>query len=311
MRNILVVLLNFNSPDDTYRCLRSLAASSLQPQVVVVDNASTGDGLLSVEIAQSAYQNTHVIFNAHNDGFGGGNNVGIEWGLANSDAEFFFILNNDTVVLPDSISLLLDFIESKDKMGMCSPAIFHMNTPDVYWFGGGYIDWAKGGALSPNVNRRIGTEIGIANSTFISGCAMFVRREVMEKIQGFSNDYFMYCEDVDLCERVLRAGYTIGYDATNKILHHAHSSLVRDSDAYITPFSWRNKSAPFFAKHYVYGALLNLSKYSSGLERLKGNLSVLRNCIKWGVSYVLHARFDGLMAMFSGIKFFMLRTPPK
>ena len=93
MSNVLVVLVNYNSPRDTYRCLESLAQSTLQPKVVVVDNASTGEGLIDEQKTKACYLDTHVIFNPHNDGFGGGNNIGLEWGLANSEADYFFILN--------------------------------------------------------------------------------------------------------------------------------------------------------------------------------------------------------------------------
>ncbi len=310
MNNVLVVLVNFNSPQDTYRCLKSLAQSTLKPKVVIVDNASTGDGVISEEKATACHSDTHVIFNPQNDGFGVGNNIGLEWGLANSQADYFFILNNDTVIFPDTIEKLIIFLEQNAKMGMCSPAIFHLKTPDVFWFGGGYINWAKGGALSPNINKKKGSEVTVPNNTFISGCAMFVRREVLEKVGGFSKDYFMYCEDIDFCERVIRGGYLIGYNPNTQILHDAHSSLVRNAASYIPPFSWKNKSSAFFVKHYVYGALLNLSKYAQGMQHISGLLFVMKTCTKWGISYLIHFRFDGLKGIFTGVYYYLIRKYP-
>lgn len=301
MNNVLAVLVNYNSPQETYKCLKSLAQSTLRPKVVIVDNCSTGEGVISEEKAKACHAETHVIFNPHNDGFGGGNNIGIKWGLANSQADYIFILNNDTVVLPDTLEKLVKHLEKNANLGMCSPAIFHLKTPDTYWFGGGYIDWGKGGALSPNINKKVGSEVVIADNTFITGCAMFIRREVLEKVGGFSEDYFMYCEDVDFCERVIRAGYKIGYVPNAQILHDAHASLVKDRAAYMPPFSWKNKSAHFFVKHYVYGALLNLSRYARGMQRITGTLQVIKMCVKWSLSYLIHARFDGLKAIVVGI----------
>lgn len=311
MSSVLLVLVNFNSPQDTYRCLESLAQSTLKPKVVVVDNASIGEGLIDETKAKACYADVHIIFNQHNDGFGGGNNIGIMWGLDNTSSEYFFILNNDTVVLPASLEMLLKYLEANGSTGMCSPSIMHYKTPEVYWYGGGYIDWAKGGAISPNINRKVGTERPISDSTFITGCAIFIRREVLEKVGKFSDDYFMYCEDVDFCARVLRAGYRIGYASQAQILHDAHASLVKDREAYMPPFSWKNKSADFFVKHYVYGALLNLSKHAQGAQRVTGTMHVIKKvCIKWGLSYVLHARYDGLRAIFVGIYCYLASKRP-
>ncbi len=300
MNNVLVVLVNYNSPGDTYRCLESLKDSSVQTQVVVVDNASSGAGKIEPDAAINCHPATEVIFNPNNDGFGGGNNIGIQWALHHTQADYFFILNNDTVVLPDTLQKLVVYMGKHAEVGMCSPAILHFKTPDVYWFGGGYIDWGKGGARSPNMNRNVQESVQIPDNTFITGCAMFIRREVLENAGIFCADYFMYCEDVDYCERVLRAGYQIGYAENAKILHDAHASLVKDRTAYMPPFSWQNKSADFFVKHYVYGALLNLEKYAHGSQRIFGTLHVLKRCMYWSLNYLLHARFDCLKAMFTG-----------
>lgn len=311
MKNVLVVLLNYNSPQDTYRCLESLAASSYPLSVVVVDNASTASGLVVEAQVKALCANSHVIFNSRNAGFGGGNNLGIEWGLQHTNAEYFFILNNDTVVPEDVVARLLEYSESDSRLGMCSPAIFHLQMKDVFWFGGGYIDWREGGALSPNVNKAVGLETAVVENTFISGCAMFIRRVVLEKIGGFSEDYFMYCEDVDYCARAVSAGYRIGYDSTTRIFHNAHSSVIKGHGSYIPPHSWKNKSAPFFIRHYVYGALLNLKKHAHGATHFLGMLAVIKRCAKWAASYLVHGRFDALRAMYVGVQHYFLRMPPR
>jgi len=301
MSNVLVVLVNYNSPRDTYRCLESLAQSTLQPKVVVVDNASTGEGLIDEQKTKACYLDTHVIFNPHNDGFGGGNNIGLEWGLANSEADYFFILNNDTVVLRDSIEKLAKYIEEQPRVGMCSPAIFRFNEPDIYWFGGGYIDWKKGGAISPNINRSVNCSIDIADSTFITGCAMFLRREVLIKVGGFSDDYFMYSEDIDYCQRVLNAGYKIAYVPSIKILHDAHSSIMKNNQKFVPAQHWSNKNLGFVLQNIVYGTLINLKKHATGSERFVGTIWVLMRYFKWCLSYIRHKRIDALRAIFTGV----------
>lgn len=299
--SVLVVLVNYNSPEDTYRCLKSLAQSTLPPKVVVVDNGSVAAGRLVEEHAKECYRDTHVIFNPHNDGFGGGNNIGLEWGLANSQAEYFFILNNDTVVLPESIAELAKHLENNLAVGMCSPAIFRFNEPNIYWFGGGYIDWKKGGAISPNINRPENRAFDIADSTFITGCAMFLRREVLIKVGGFSEDYFMYSEDIDYCQRVLNAGYKIDYLLHIRILHDAHSSIMKNNVTFVPPQHWSNPNLGFVLKNIVYGTLLNLKKHATGSDRFVGTAWVLTRYFKWSLSYIRHKRVDALRAIYTGI----------
>lgn len=310
MFNVLVVLINFNSPQDTYRCLESLAQSSLQPQVVVVDNCSTGEGLVSEEKAKAYYADTHIIFNPRNEGFGGGNNIGIEWGLVHTKAKYFFILNNDTVVMPDTIKELLKSLEGNPNTGICSPSIFRFREPEIYWFGGGFIDWKKGGAVSPNIHKKINHEIPISNNTFITGCAMFMRREVLVRVGGFSTDYFMYSEDIDYCQRVLNAGYVIGYIPNIKILHDAHSSIIRDRVGFVSPHHWSNKNLTFVLKNVVYGTLLNLKKHSKGIERFIGTVWVAMRYSKLSLSYLLHGRIDGLRAIIEGVYHYAVGKRP-
>ena len=310
MSNVLVVLVNFNSPKDTYRCLKSLAQCTLKPKVVVVDNCSIGEGLISEETAEICHADTHIIFNSHNDGFGGGNNIGIDWGLANSQAEYFFILNNDTVVFPDSIERLLKHLEVHSEMGMCSPAIFRLHEPDVYWFGGGFLDWKKAGARSPNINKQINHEVMVSHNTFITGCAMFIRCEVLIRVGGFSDDYFMYSEDIDYCQRVLDAGYTIGYAPSIKILHDAHASIMKNTGKYVSPEHWSNKNLEFVLQNVVYGTLLNLRKHSNGFERLVGTAWVVMRYAKWSFIYLFHMRIDGLRAIIKGVYFSVIGRRP-
>src|ERR1700709_2747198 len=91
-----VVVLNFRGAEDTVSCLRSLAASTVAAQVIVVDNAS-GDG--SVERIRAPDPDLEVIVNDANLGFAAGNDVGIERFRARR-VEFVWVLNNDTVVDP-------------------------------------------------------------------------------------------------------------------------------------------------------------------------------------------------------------------
>jgi GT2 family glycosyltransferase len=194
---------------------------------------------------------------------------------------------------------------------MCSPAIFRLKEPEIYWFGGGYISWIKGGALSPNINRKLGSEITIENNSFITGCAMFLKREMLLKVGGFSPDYFMYAEDIDYCQRVLDSGYQIGYLHTTKIFHDAHASIIKDRSSFIAPEHWSNRSLSFSLTHMTYGLFLNLKKHSHGNTRLLGTLRLCLRYVRWCASYIIHGRIDGIKAIYKGIKHSIIGKIPQ
>lgn len=303
--NVLAVLINYNRSDDTLACLHSLRESCNLPFVVLVDNGSAIGSRIDAGIARSIYPDLHVIQSEENLGFGGGNNLGITWALENTDCKYIYILNNDTISTKDSITVLTDYMEGHMEVGACSPRIMSLDHPDIVWYGGGYIDWKKGGARSPMINKIFDGCMDNLDVTFISGCAMFLRREVLEKIKGFDERFFIYCEDVDLSARVIEAGYKMTYIPNSLLLHKAHSSLRGNKGEHFFTFSLTNPRLTFFLEHLVYGSLLNLTLHAAFVERIQGRIWLLLRWLKWSASYALNRRTDAFRAMWRGfVRFF-------
>src|SRR3990167_8574816 len=226
MIKVAIVVLSYNGLENTLECLDSLKRidkKGFNSEVIVVDNAST-DG--STE-ALSKVKDIRLIENITNQGFCGGNNIGIKDGLKRG-ASHVLILNNDVVVKEDFLSKLL-----KINTDIVSPKIyfaagfeFHKgrykkeDLGKVIWYAGAKIDW----------QNIIGMHIGVdevdrgqfkksRQIDLATGACMLVKREVFEKIGYFDEKYFLYLEDMDFCVRAKKAGFKIIFEPEAIIWH--------------------------------------------------------------------------------------------
>lgn len=218
-----IVLLNWNRPKDTLACLASLEALTYQNwTAVVVDNDSNDN---SIALIRDKFPEVQVIAASQNFGFSKGNNLGIEYALQEG-AEFILVLNNDTIVKPDFLSLLVQAMQEQPKVGIASPKIFFHDQPDNIWYKAGEIDWDNGGAYHPNLyeyDRHEAT--GTYSTGYASGCAMLIPATVLQQVGGFDNRFFAVYEDVDLNLRIAALGYRIIVVPQSEILHKASVSF--------------------------------------------------------------------------------------
>lgn len=239
MKNIAIVIVNWNGKKDTLACLASLSkfkVKSLKFKVIVVDNGST-DG--SVEGIRKKFPLVEVIENNENLGFTGGNNIGIHRALEDG-ADFVWLLNNDTYVDKNALQALVN--ECTDEhVGVVGSKIyfapgheFHKdryNTAQlgkVLWYAGGLIDWNNMYASHRGVDEvDCGQYDKIDETAFVTGCSMLVKREVFEKIGLLDEKFFAYLEDLDFCLRAKQAGYKLLYAPKSVVWHkNAGSSSV-------------------------------------------------------------------------------------
>ena len=143
--SVCVVVLTWNGKADTLECLRSLArVAEPEIKVILVDNGSS-DG--TAEAAGQEFPRIELIETGENLGYTGGNNVGIRRAL-DLGAEYVLILNNDTVVAPESVRDLLAVASRSERIGFVSPKIYFMDPPDRMWFAGArYCTWCGYGRM--------------------------------------------------------------------------------------------------------------------------------------------------------------------
>lgn len=295
-----VVLVNFNTSKQTLACIDSLAKSSCSVSVVVVDNYSSRKDLEALEKSDRKFS---LVKNSSNYGFGVGNNIGIKWALSCTEAEYIFVLNNDTLVETDTINLLQSAMDRNPAIGIASPRIMLADNHNIYWYGGGYLDFKRGGARSDRLLKAFDEDYEARDVSFVSGCAMFFRRSALLEVGGFDSRFFMYCEDQELCARYISAGWRIRYLPESLIYHEGHASIRGNSKTYLSPLDPENPSLLFYIEHVVAGSLLLLELSASSWSDRAIGLPYL--CLRWGRhAYRLaqQGRWDALAAITKGMR---------
>ena len=200
---VAIVLLNWNSAEDTLACIESIRKLSYENfQVVIIDNASRPAEYREL---QSGCANELILRQKRNLGFAGGCNVGIRWALQNG-FEYVWLLNNDTVVAPESLSELVRAMQSDPRVGIAGGIMYYWNDPERIQMAGGFIDreTGRGGMLGLN-ELDTGQFRGAFDVDYVSGGMLLARSEAVRQVGLLDERFFMYYEDTDWGLR-MRAG---------------------------------------------------------------------------------------------------------
>ena len=220
---VSAVIVSFNSRDCLAECIRSLRSESVA-DVVVVDNASS-DG--SVEAVLASDSDVTVLATGANLGYGSAANRGVEA----AKGDHLLLLNPDTVVEPGTVKALSDALDRDTGLGAVGPRIENVDGslypsvrrfPDL-WVAGGHAFLGLVWPANPFTRRYRMLDWDHASAApdvdWVSGACMLLRRSAFDVVGGFDEAYFMYVEDVDLCWRLGRAGWRIGYDPSGRVVH--------------------------------------------------------------------------------------------
>lgn len=219
---ISIITINYNQADTTCAFLES-ARHLRYPnyEIIVVDNASVENP--AEQIRQGNYSRVRLLMNAKNLGFTGGNNVGI----TAARGEYLFIVNNDTELTPDLLEKLLEPFLADERIGVTCPKIRYFHHPDVIQYAGyrpiNKLTGQTGAIGTHEVDRGQYNQSGPTN--FAHGCAMMVKREVIERVGRFAERFFLYYEELDWSQRIHNAGYLIYYQASALIYHKESVSV--------------------------------------------------------------------------------------
>lgn len=222
---VAVVILNYNGGSDLAECLESLARQDYGSiRIYVVDNGST-DG--SADLAEQQFPVINVIRNGANLQWAGGNNVGIQKALED-ESEYIWVLNNDVALEPDCVSHLVTFMEKNAAVGVVGPAVYYYDDRDRLSPIGGCVDFD---VFRINVCEEMKRFRACPPARrYVSGCAMFVRRAVFEKIGLFDERYGFFCEDTDFGLRAAHAGFAIEIIADAVMYHKIGRSFDQTAE---------------------------------------------------------------------------------
>lgn len=222
-----IVILNFNTKDLLKKCIESIANQKWKYnfEIWVVDNDSD-DG--SVDIIKKSFPMVKILETGKNLGFAGGNNVA----LTKIKTKYCILLNSDTEVLPDSLDNLVDFMERSPSFGITSCKLVNKdgslqaNTGDLP-FGLPLVTWISGlddvffiGDMLPSFHKKSKDYYnGEKEVGWVSGSAMMIKTEVIDKIGLLDDNLFMYAEDTDFCVRARESGFKVGWTDKAVIKH--------------------------------------------------------------------------------------------
>lgn len=217
-----MVVLNFNGKQYLENCLCSLAAQTCRDfEVIVVDNASS-DG--SVKYLEAQFPWVRVVKNERNLGFAGGTNAGIRY----AEGEYILTLNNDTWVDSRLLECLVRPMQSNRDIGMCATKMLfpdgRINSAGMCLSRSGAA-WDRG-MFEPDLGQYDSSEEIFGPC---AGAALY-RKEMLEEIGLFDEDFFLYMEDVDLAFRGRLAGWRCMYIPQAKVYHHHGGTAGFGSD---------------------------------------------------------------------------------
>jgi hypothetical protein len=215
---VAAVVLNWNALEETLACLGSLAASDWPGlTTIAVDNASSQD--ISAAVSES-FPEAVVIRNPANLGFAGGMNVGLRRALA-LGADYVLLLNNDTLVDAAMVRLLVQAAEAHPDAGIVCPVVLWRDAPDVVLSAGLRCDLRRGYqgraiAMGERVTDAL-TSVRAVDAP--SGAAMLVSADVVRRIGMLDEQLFLYGEDVEWSQRMLRHGLRVYVAADARLWH--------------------------------------------------------------------------------------------
>jgi N-acetylglucosaminyl-diphospho-decaprenol L-rhamnosyltransferase len=194
--DLSIIIVSYNTRDLIGTCLDSiLNVYGCEKEIIVVDNASI-DG--SVELIKNNYPSVHLIVNEVNEGFAAANNQALKL----SKGRYIFFLIPDTEFLPSTFQYMISFMDENPRIGLAG---IKMINPDG--------TTQESFSLHYPGHSETSTELlGLkGNLAWVLGAGMVARAELIKTLGGFSEDYFVYGEDLDLCLNIRKMGYEIGY----------------------------------------------------------------------------------------------------
>jgi GT2 family glycosyltransferase len=207
---------------DTLRAHTDLRKTAL----IVVDNASTDGTLETLRVLETEGPAFHLLPQATNTGFTGGNNIGMR--LARSlGATYALLLNQDTVVTPGWLDRLETVMDARPDIASAQPLLLLFDEPErvntagnqLHFCGFGYVgDYRK-------LKQEVAPAAEVRNVPFATGAALMLRLSAADEVGDFDDRFFLYHEDSDLQVRLRQRGYEVVVVTDSVVLHKYTSSF--------------------------------------------------------------------------------------
>lgn len=225
MTKVSIILVNYNTCKLTCACIQSILqyVRSVEYEIIVVDNQSSDN---STEVIPAVSPKVKYIQSPANLGFGRANNLGAK----HATGEYLFLLNTDTLLQNDPFPYFINHMEQHPDCGVVGGLL--MSAHNTIARSGGVIYSIKKYLkiavnsykrhLSKNEDSRykeFNPQLAMQKVGYVIGADMFMSRGVFTAIGGFDENIFMYFEDVELCNRLHKAGYSAWLIQGPEIIH--------------------------------------------------------------------------------------------
>jgi hypothetical protein len=240
-----IIIVNWNTCNLLAQCLASVfdnrPTSSFE--VWVVDNASSDGSSLMV---QDRFPQVHLIENKENVGFARANNQAIQM----SQGRYILLLNSDTIVHPNALEHLVQFIDQRAQVGIVGAQLLNEDGTLQPSWGKFPTVWSE--LIGKNVREwhPYSTQNGILayEVDWVGGACLLICRAAIEQVGLLDESFFMYSEEMDWCFRVKKLGWAVCYYPAAQIIHLGGQSS-RQANARMKAELYRSKLM-FFDKHY-------------------------------------------------------------
>lgn len=278
-KNCACLVINYNGRSYLQDCFSSLLNQSrCDFDIYLIDNCST-DG--SVDFAVKNFPSIKIIANARNYGFAEGYNRAI----ASIDAEYIALINADTKADPEWFKNLINILETDQNIAIAGSKLLFYEHPDTINSAGMMLTLAGvsydiGFGLKDNRANETPRYVGA-----ICGASMMVRKSIFSELGGFDPDYFLLCEDTDLCWRAWLAGHKVALEPSSRMFHKFGGKIGARNSEMRVYYSQRNG---------LITAVKNL-----GAGRLALALGVIGGYTLFKLAvYALSLRKENLIALF-------------
>ncbi len=281
---ISLITVNYNTLNDTIEFLESVQSLTYPNiETIVVDNFSAES---PEQFLIGKFPSIVFIQSKKNLGFAGGNNLGIR--VAKGD--YLFFLNNDTVLSPNFLQPIVEFMQANSQVGMASPKVLFPDNKTI--------QYAGTTEISPFTGR--GTRIGLweedkgqydhnCPTGLGHGAALIVRPEAIHQVGPMPEIYFLYYEEHDWCEQFKRKGFQMYYIGVSSVVHKEGKSTGGDESPLKIYYMSRNR-------------LLFQRRNYNGFPFIVSILFFLFGVIpKTTIKYLLFGKLEQLRAFYRGI----------
>lgn len=246
--SVVIIIINYNRPIDTLECIESIQKINYSPfHIILVDNCSTDN---SLKLLKEKLSDVNIYSTQVNLGYTGGVNCGFKI-AENFNSDYILLLNNDTIAEKNFLTNLVKAMEHfKNAAAACGTILCEHNRNEIWYAGGELIKW-RGLAIHKwkgNNFSKLKLSAPIYTS-FITGCMMILRSELLKKIGYEDERFYMYLDDIEFSARIAGLGYKLLYVPDSIIYHKV---LYESESSFKLYYSVRNR-------------LLLISLISSGL----------------------------------------------